>query len=179
MNATLKVSRPRKSINAPTATQAPAAPINKVEHAAAVWAAVNYLAAKEIETSRDELTAGKSYGVNLYIAGQIDDGPVFRQSLSGKLDVGHSSEVAASHTPGGDKRLIAIIMGKLNQATREALLRELPTDYAGDEPPTANAAIEAEVDAMLKALRAGKKSPRRGIVKFDGKPSQPSLSLIG
>lgn len=155
---------------------APAATVNKVEHAAAVWAAVNYLAGKS--QNRDELTSGASYGVKLSIVAQVDGGPIYRQQFEGPLTVGHDSEVAASHTPGGDKLLLAVALSKMNETTRAALIRDVLADYASGELPEVSSGLLAEVENLQQQLRAGVKQKRRGSVKFEGKPAQPSLSLV-
>lgn len=148
-----------------------------VEQRAAAWAAVQYLAGK-IE-SRDSLTAGRSYSVRIDIAAAVDGGPPLRESYEGPLTVGEDSEVAASHTPGGDKLLIAVAMSKLNEATRAAVLRQVLVDYAAGEVPAPPPAIVAEVDAALRQVRAGAKTTRRGSVRFAGERSAPPLGLVG
>lgn len=168
----------RKLAQKPAASNAPAAAVkvNMVEHAAAAWAAVEYLTKKN--TNRDELTAGACYGVNLQIVAQIDNGPIYRAGFAGNLTVGHDAEVAASHVPGGDKLLLAVAFSKMNAATREATIRDILADYAGGKLPEVDAGLLAAVENLQATLRAGAKQKRRGSVKYDGKPAQPALSLV-
>ncbi len=168
------VSRKPRASKASKPAEAPA--VNKVEHAAAVWAAVGYLVGKN--ANRDELTAGENYEVKLHLVGQVNNGPIFRTGYDGNLSVGHDQEVAASHTPGGDKLLLAVAFSKMNEQTRAATIRDILADYASGELPTVDSGLLAAVENLQQQLRAGVKQQRRGSVKYDGKPSQPSLSLV-
>ena len=86
-------------------------------------------------------------------------------SLRGVLTVGEDTVTASSVTPQSDQ-LLALVLAKLNTATREKLLRELPQDFVdnGSEmPPTDEGLVEA-VREMLTKLRRRVTRPRRGSV---------------
>lgn len=158
---------------------APVVPGNLVEKTAAVWSAVNYLAGKAAESSRDDLPDGANYRVRLRIVAQVDDGPMFERIFDGPLSVGHLQEVAPSATPGGDALLCAIALGKLNAETRAAVLRDTLADYAAGVLPAADKTILAQVKATQKEIRGMYRSERRGSVKYDGKAAQPALGVLG
>ena len=176
----VKVTRSRKASNpapeAPAASPAtPPAPVNKVEHAAAIWAAISKLGEKT--GNREELSPG-SYDVDLYIAGQVNKGPVFRASYSGPLTVAEDTSVAPSHFPGGESLLLAVALSKLNEQTRNAVLRDVLADYSRGELPEAEAGLVETVKSTCKQIRAMHKAPRKGSVSFAGKPSQPTLGIV-
>jgi hypothetical protein len=130
--------------------------------AAIAWHALLKTADKE--ACRDDLEAGSTHIVNLNVAGDID-GQAFDQHITAVLAVGHESTRATSATPSVD-RVIASILAKLNEATREAILRDLPEVYAanGCELPEVPAAIAEKTSAMLQRLRAKKQIDVRGSV---------------
>ena len=161
------------------ATPTVAAPVNKVEHAAAVFAAANYVVGKAAEASRNDLPDGAAHNVKLRIVAQVDGGPIFERIFDGALTVGHLSQVAPSTTPGGDALLCAIALGKLNAETRAAVLRDTLADYAAGVLPAADETILAQVKATQAQIRGMYRSERRGAVKYDGKPAQPALGLVG
>lgn len=152
------------------------APANLVEQHAAAVAAAQYALGKM--DRRDELAQGGTYQVRLNITAQVDDGPPMRLDFSGPLTVGHDSDAALSHTPGGDKLFIAAALAKMNPATRETVLREVLADYASGGLPDPPAEIVEAVDAVLKQARAGRTQPRRGSVKYIATPAQPALSVV-
>lgn len=156
-----------------------AVPVNKVEHAAAAYAAANYVVSKAAEASRNDLPDGASHNVKLRIVAQVDGGPIFERIFDGALTVGHLSQVAPSTTPGGDALLCAIALGKLNAETRAAVLRDTLADYAAGVLPAADENILAQVKATQAQIRGMYRSERRGAVKYDGKPAQPALGVIG
>lgn len=95
-------------------------------------------------------------------------------SLEGILTVGEDTVAATSATPQSDM-LLAFILAKLNSATREKLLRELPEDFAtgGYEMPQADESLVDAVRDMLANLRRTVTRPRRGSVS-----GQLDLKLI-
>ncbi len=107
-------------------------------------------------------------------------------SIQGVLTVGEDSVTASSVTPQTDE-LLAHILGKLNTATRDKLLRELPQEFAanGNEMPKADESLIDAVHDMLQKLRRKVTRPRRGSVKgtFDIKavPAlvMSKLSVVG
>lgn len=162
-----------------SAAKPAAVPVNKVEHAAAVFAAADYVIGKAAKASRDDLPDGASHNVKLRIVAQVDGGPIFERIFDGSLTVGHLSQVAPSTTPGGDALLCAIALGKLNAETRAAVLRDTLADYAAGVLPAADENILSQVKATQAQIRGMYRSERRGSVKYDGKPMQPALGVIG
>lgn len=129
---------------------------------AAVWFALAKTADKE--ANRDDLPAGSAHDVRLRITGEVDGNPV-DQSIAAILTVGHDSTRATSATPAVD-RLIGSILAKLNTATREAVLRELPEQFeaAGCVLPEVPADVVEKTATMLKRLRAKQSQAVRGPV---------------
>jgi hypothetical protein len=130
--------------------------------AAIAWHALLKTADKE--AVRDDLAPGSSHCVNLTVAGDVD-GQSFERSISAVLSVGHDSTRATSATPAAD-RVIASILAKLNERTREAILRDLPEDFAANDCSLPDVAPELAVKAaaMLSRLRAKKPIDVRGSV---------------
>ncbi len=71
-------------------------------------------------------------------------------SIQGILAVGENTEAASSVTPQPDQ-LLAYILGKLNTATREKLLRELPEEFVanGNDMPASHDSLVDAVHDML------------------------------
>ncbi len=134
--------------NPPAAAPAAGKP-NLVGLRAAVFAALGKVA--EDEGDRDELADGSAHRFSLTISGEID-GHGFGQSFAGALTVGHASQRASSTGPNQD-HLLAYVLGKLNSATREKILRDTAAEFAaaGNELPTVD---EAEISAA-RDFRAG------------------------
>jgi hypothetical protein len=100
-------------------------------------------------------------------------------SIRGVLTVGEDTMTASSVTPQPDQ-LLAHILSKLNTATREKLLRELPEEFVanGNEMPATSDSLVEAAGEMLAKLRRRVTRPRRGSVsgKFDV-TTVPSLVL--
>jgi hypothetical protein len=107
-------------------------------------------------------------------------------SVRGVLTVGEDTITASSVTP-QPEQLLAHILGKLNAATRDKLLRELPEDFSanGNEMPQGEESLVEAVREMLTKLRRRVTRPRRGSVSgtFDMKvvPAlvMSKLSVVG
>ena len=86
-------------------------------------------------------------------------------SIRGTLTVGEDTITASSVTPQTDE-LLALILGKLNTATRGKLLRELPQEFVanGNEMPKAEETLVDAVHEMLTKLRRKVTRSRRGSV---------------
>ena len=86
-------------------------------------------------------------------------------SIQGILAVGEDTEAASSVTPQPDQ-LLAFVLGKLNKATREKLLRELPEEFVanGNDMPESDDGLVDAVHDMLAKLRRTVVRPRRGSV---------------
>jgi len=157
MSATTTKTRTRK----PAASK-PAPAVDPAVVAAAAYTALAKVGGKE--ANRDDLAAGATHAVRLAIAGQID-GEEFETYIAADLSVGHDSTRASSTGP-KQGELIAVILGKLNTATRDKILRELPEEFAANDnqlPAVDTTAVDA-VDSMLKRLRAKKTQNVRGSV---------------
>jgi hypothetical protein len=129
---------------------------------AVAWHALLKTADKE--TVRNDLAAGSAHSVNLTVCGDIDGEP-FEQAISAILSVAHDSSRASSSTPALD-HLIGSILAKLNARTRDAILRELPEQFAaaGCQLPEVPAEIAERTAVMLSRLRAKQSVPVRGSV---------------
>ena len=88
---------------------------------------------------------------------------IFR--VVGTLTVGHDSTTSATVTPSATE-LLALVLGKLNTATRESILRELPDDFAaaGGKMPDLEPSLVEAAGELCKALRQKVDQPRRGAV---------------
>lgn len=139
----------------------------RAEIESAAWSAIGKYAGKQ--ANRDALPDGSNYSADLSVSGNID-GVEFAADVFGHLTVGYETTKASSATP-QPARLIAAILSKLNSATREKVLRELPADFAArGELPDVSADIESAATAMLKQLRAAKQQTVRGSVSFAVRP---------
>lgn len=143
---------------------------NLVELGSAVLHAAAKVASKEAD--RDELTAGRTYDVRrLAITAEIDGQP-FSACYDVSLTVGHDTERAAA-APSANV-LLAYVLAQLAPAHREAVLRNMPADYAnnGGSLPVQKEFEEA-AKAALQRLRAGKAAPVRGTVSAQYAPAAP------
>lgn len=143
---------------------------------AITYAALAYAAGKEGD--RDALDAGASHVFDLQISGTVDGLPVDR-SLAGRLSVGRDSERASSATP-NLPQVVAWILGKLNAATREAIVRDLPAEFAanGSALPEVPCGMVEAADALLGKLRATKRTKVRGSVVVEY-ATAPALRVVG
>lgn len=173
-----RLSRKAAASNSPAtpAAQPAAGPVNKVEQYHAAWHAVAKVAEKI--GNRDELTSGNSHDVKLYLVAQVDGGEKLKAYYDGPLTIGGDSEVAPSHFPGGEALLLAVVLGKLNGQTREAVMRDILADYSRGELPEVEAGELEAVKSHCKQIRAMFKAPRKGSVSYAGKPAQPPLGFV-
>jgi len=153
-------------------------PINKVEHSAVALQAAAVVLAKECR--RDDIPDGGAYKVRLQLAAQVNDGPVFLQAFDCDMTVGHESTRASSVNP-QPAELLGLVLGKLNAATRETILRELPAEFAanGNAMPEVPKEIAEAAAGLLAKLRASKSQVVRGSVSVKGVPTRPTLNLVG
>lgn len=133
---------------------------------AVAWHAVAKIAEKEMAKGelRNRFEEGASYAAEINVSA-IVGGEVFEATADTVLTIGHDSERAASQTP-NPAGLIAYLLGKMNEATRESVLRELPGQFTelGDYPAVSSD-VEKATAEMLKKIRAAKRGPVRGQVK--------------
>lgn len=168
-SATVNQVSTARNIQPPAATtHAPQGPAGRGETAphlpdleeltAAALMAAGKIADKE--SARDGLTDGHDYVFDLRVSGSIDSLPV-DQTYCGILSVGSPTTRASSSTP--YKELLSYVLGKLNAATRESILRDLPEDYAAGPLPC-DPETEAAVETTLKRLRATTQTTVKGSV---------------
>ena len=146
------------------------------EVAAVLWAATDKVAAKELD--RDRLQANETHRVRLMITGEIDGRTVHR-SLHGTLSVGADQKRAVSATP-DQPTLVALILSKLNEATRDKILTELPDQFAklGTWPEVSPKLVES-AEQMLRSIRSKKTVKVRGNVRFAYDSAKHSPSPAG
>lgn len=147
-------------------------------HAAIVSAVSRWAGQNE---RRDDLPDGYHAKVQVSIAAKVEGvNEIYRKGFTVDLSVGHSSTRASSSNPSLPK-LIGLIMAKLNEQTREAILRDLPEIFAsnGGELPEVDSAIATAVDGMMKKLRASKPQTVRGSVTGEVREDAPSLAIVG
>ena len=86
-------------------------------------------------------------------------------SIRGLLSVGEDSEAASAIVPQADQ-LLAVLLAKLNSATRDKLLRELPDEFvrAGNQMPETELSRVDDARELLSRLRRTVTRTRRGAV---------------
>ena len=93
-------------------------------------------------------------------------------SIRGLLSVGEDTTAASSIVPQSEQ-LLALVLAKLNTATREKLLRELPDEFirAGNQMPETELSVVDDARELLARLRRTVTRSRRGSVSstFDVK----------
>ena len=145
-----------------------------------IWHSLGKIAGKE--AVRDDLSDGASHSLSLAISGEIDGDKFAPIKLTAYLIAGHASHRASTVTP-DVPRLVAAILAKLNDRTREAILRDLPNEFeqAGNELPDVPDALVEKVEAMLARLRAKVTAAVRGAVscRYAVQNARPKLSVVG
>jgi len=178
MSAARKLKQPAAAVNQPAAPAAPAKNVNLVALSAAAWECTNYIGKKE--SRRDDVPDGFSAkDIEVSLAVKIE-GQIYRQFFKADLTVGHGQDTATSSLPEMGA-IIGHILAQLNQATREAVIRELPAIYAANDSdlPEVPKAIAEAAEGLLSKLRATKTVHRRGAVSAKYTPANPPLTLIG
>jgi hypothetical protein len=114
---------------------------------------------------RESLAPG-SYECDITITGTVDANPVYARFL-GSLSVG-TDTVANSSSGPNQAELLAVVMGKLNSATREKITRELADAFSanGNRLPEVPAAQIEAAEMLLKRLRSTISQARKGTVSF-------------
>lgn len=147
----------------------PVAPVSHVNSGVdalpALWTSLAYVAGKEAD--RDALADGSITLIDLTVSGSIDGLSVVKR-ISGQLTVGRSTEKSSSSTPNID-HIVGAILGKLNPATREAVIRDLPAEYAagGQCLPELSVGLAVQAENLLAALRQTKRVVSRGAIRCD------------
>ena len=132
---------------------------------AVVWAALEKVAHKQKES--DSLPEGSKHTVSLKLNGTVDGEP-FDESVNSILSIGHRQTRSSSVNP-QVPQLIAWILGKLNSATRNRILMDLPVEFVDNQNqmPEPNLVLVSEVEHMLKQLRKTKTVEARGSVRCE------------
>lgn len=130
-----------------------------------VWAALEKIGHKQMEPQ--ELTQGSSHEVSLQIRGTVNGQP-FEQTVNSILSVGFEQTKSSSVNP-QVPQLIALILSKLNRATRNRILSDIPLEFGENENclPEASPVLVDEVEHMLKRLRRSKTVQARGPVRCE------------
>jgi hypothetical protein len=139
----------------PRGNLAPARRAQSLDLSPSLWHALAVAARKPAANCRDGLAPGV-YEVCETVR------------VVGTLSVGHDADTAATVTPGADV-LLGLVLAKLNSTTRQAILRELPADFAaaGADYPAVPDEIVAEAEALTAQLRRKVTQHRRGAVTGD------------
>lgn len=120
---------------------------------AAVWAALAYVAKKELHREALDERSDTPFSVKVHgVVGDSDER--WEETIRGSVLTGAPSERASSRAPDATQ-LIAYVLSKLNEATRRKVLLELPQDFkvAGGALPEVDSRLVKATDIMLAALR--------------------------
>jgi hypothetical protein len=167
------VLRPDFSVNM-TGSDAGSAAAGDTNLDPVVWHALA-VAARGAAQRRDQLHPGQ-YAVDAVVR------------VRGALQVGHDLDGVAGVTP-DPAHLVALVLAKLNTATRAKILAELPDEFAahGNQLPAVDAQLLADTAGLLQALRRKAPQRRRGAVTgelsletlVDPTSGPPALALVG
>lgn len=140
-------------------------PLTGIDLGHVVWAALEKIGHKQMKPS--ELEQGSSHEVSLHIRGNVDGQP-FEQQINSILSIGFEQTKASSVNP-QLPQLIALILSKLNRATRNRILSDIPTEFCDNENslPETSPVLVDEVEHMLKRLRRSKTVQARGPVRCE------------
>ena len=126
-------------------------------------------------SDRDQLVDGEAYTLQGSVAGTINGQP-FSMPIDSTLTVGHESTRASSWTP-DYVDILAVVLGKLNTATREAVMGEILDDYASDGCLSPKEEYHEMVDAFLSHMRQHKQITQRGAVKVKPQAKECPLAV--
>ena len=131
----------------------------------AVWASLEKIGGKQ--KAHDQLKKGASHQICLQIEGSVD-GERFSQTIHSVIRIGYDCERKTSATP-QQARLLAFLLSKLNQTTRDYLLRCVPDEFARhhQQIPPVDETIVRQADEMLARLRAEKRIQARGAIRCE------------
>jgi hypothetical protein len=128
-----------------------------------VWAAMEKVGHKQLKPKM--LAEGSRHLVALRVEGEVDGVP-FRQKLTSVVTIGHEQEKTSSVNPQVPE-LVAYILSKLNSATRDRLLSNIPNEFVenGNQLPKPSLVLVDEAKQMLKQLRETKTVTARGPIR--------------
>lgn len=143
---------------------------------AAMWAFTAKISADQGE--RDDLHDGQHSNVRIAIVAEVD-GHRTRHSFAGSVNVGHASTRASSVGPNQDE-LLALVLSKLNTATRDAICRDLADDFAAaGKMPEVDSAIVKQAAKLRADLRQKVDQQVRGSVRVNfTEANEPELSIV-
>jgi len=132
------------------------------EAEAVMWATLGAIAKKEGQ--RERLTASAQYPVDLYIRAKMGAETLIKD-VESSLSVGADSVRASSSAP-NTEHLLGLVLSKLNAATREKILRELPEMFAkaGNKLPEVDELLVDLAKSLLQRLRAKQTKTIKGSV---------------
>lgn len=130
-----------------------------------VWAAMEKVGQKKLKPKM--LKEDSRHLVALRVEGEVDGIP-FRQCLTSIVSIGQEQEKSSSVTP-QVPILVAYILSKLNSATRDRLLSDIPEDFLENDNqlPDVDAGVLDEAKQMLKKLRNSKTVTARGPIRCE------------
>lgn len=144
-------------------------PTPAIELGSAVMIALSKLGEKY--ANRDELQDGASYEIHAHVAGTVN-GHAFTCPLDAHMTVGHETTRASSVTPCVTE-ILALVLGKLNAATRASVVNEVLEMYDATGTVEAGEANIAIVDELLSQMRQAKSQTVRGSVKVEAAKKSP------
>jgi hypothetical protein len=174
-----KLKQAAAVVNQPAAPAAPAGQPNLVAAHAAIWESIGKLYGQE--GRRDDLPDGFAGRIELSIAAKVEGvAQPFRQGFTVDLTAGYASQRASSTLPKVGL-IVGHILGLLNAATREAVLRDLPAIYAANDGdlPDVPATVAEAAESLLAKLRASIPQKVRGSVSAKCTAGALPLSLVG
>ena len=129
-----------------------------------IWAAMEKVGKKELNSNM--LDEGTSHTVSMQIEGTIDEQP-FSETIESLVSIGFQQQKTSSVNP-QVAELIAWILSKLNRATRNRILSDLPEEFEeqGDMPESSSMLLD-EVNHMLLQLRRTKTVTARGPIRCE------------
>lgn len=129
-----------------------------------VWAALEKIGQKQRQS--DLIKDGSSHQVSLRIEGHVDGQP-FSQTIESILNVGHQQTRSSSVNPQVPE-MIAWILSKLNRATRNRILTDIPEEFkTNGGMPESNPVLVDDAKQLLKQLRTCKTVTARGAIRCE------------
>jgi len=128
-----------------------------------IWAAMEKVGKKELDS--DQLEQGTSHTVSMHIEGTVDEQP-FTEIIESLVTIGHEQQKTSSVNP-QVAELIAWILSKLNRATRNRILSNLPKEFEERGMPESSQVLVDEVNHMLLQLRQTKTVTARGPIRCE------------
>ena len=132
---------------------------------------------KEVDSKK--LVESSTHRANLQVHGTIDGQPI-SESIDSVLSIGNSQTKSSSVNP-QMPQMVAWILSKLNAATRNRILDDLPLEFVelGGMPEASKEQVNQAKD-LLKELRQTKTVTAKGAVRCEYVVQKnPSAATIG